>query len=348
MKRVLVAITFLTLVLTVTLGWRIRVLEAYKQGPAGGTGTIEGVDVNITSRMGARIVAIHVREGDEVKPDQVLVQRDCSEPEALLAEANARLVVAESSVESTRAAARAAVGNTEASRHATAAAAAQIGVTDAQKEGVDKQVKRIAALHSAGAIGEAELENLTTQSTAIVRQIDMAKANEQAARARAEAALKSQVAAETQINIARNNVLVAQAAVRRAELAVAECTLKAPRSGVVLRRNYEPGEVVLPGSNVLTIVDLDEVRTTFYLPNAELASAAPGKAVQVHADAYPNEAFTGRIQYVAAKAEFTPRNVQTREDRDRLVYGVEVTIPNATRKLRPGMPVEVSIEGTAQ
>jgi HlyD family secretion protein len=115
----------------------------------------------------------------------------------------------------------------------------------------------------------------------------------------------------------------------------------------VQARNFEPGEVVLPGSRVLTVVDLDEVRSTFYLPNAELAAAASGKRVSVHADPYPGEVFPGTIRHVSSKAEFTPRNVQTREDRDRLVYGVEVTIPNPGRKLRPGMPVEAVIEGTA-
>jgi HlyD family secretion protein len=106
--------------------------------------------------------------------------------------------------------------------------------------------------------------------------------------------------------------------------------------------------VVLPGANVLTLVYLDEVRATFYLPNAELAAAAPGKEVTVSADAYPGETFAGTIRHVSTKAEFTPKNVQTREDRDRLVYGVEVIIPNLDQKLRPGMPAEVSIDGTAR
>lgn len=96
----------------------------------------------------------------------------------------------------------------------------------------------------------------------------------------------------------------------------------------------------------MTLVDLRDARATFYLPNAELAAAAPGRPVQLRADAWPGQTFPGTILRVAAEAEFTPRNVQTREDRDRLVYAVEVAIPNADERLRPGMPVDVAITGT--
>jgi HlyD family secretion protein len=94
---------------------------------------------------------------------------------------------------------------------------------------------------------------------------------------------------------------------------------------------------------LLTLVRLDEVETIFYLPNRDLAAGVPGRPVTIEADAYPGAVFRGAIRSVAAEAEFTPRNIQTREDRDRLVYAVRVTIPNRERKLRPGMPVEVRI-----
>jgi HlyD family secretion protein len=112
---------------------------------------------------------------------------------------------------------------------------------------------------------------------------------------------------------------------------------------MVATRVLEPGEPVQPGSAVLTITDLTEARTRFYLPNAELAAAAPGREVRVRADAYPGQVFAGTIFYVSPRAEFTPRNVQTRDDRDRLVYAVEVRIANPDLRLRSGMPVEVEI-----
>jgi len=147
---------------------------------------------------------------------------------------------------------------------------------------------------------------------------------------------------------AGDSVMAARSAVAGAVVAVSECQLLAPRNAMVVSRNFEPGEAVQPGTNVLSLTDVTEARTRFYLPNAELAAAAPGRKVHVVADAYPGQSFEGTIFYVSPRAEFTPRNVQTREDRERLVYSVEVRIPNADMRLRSGMPVEVAIEGSWQ
>jgi HlyD family secretion protein len=124
--------------------------------------------------------------------------------------------------------------------------------------------------------------------------------------------------------------------------------LRAPRDGIVQTRSYEVGEVVTPGTRVLTLVDTREVEATFYLPNAELGAAEPGRKVEVVADAYPDRVFEATIRRVGTSAEFTPRNVQTREDRDRLVYAVDIALENPDGALRPGMPVEVRIPGTAK
>jgi HlyD family secretion protein len=140
----------------------------------------------------------------------------------------------------------------------------------------------------------------------------------------------------------------AQASARRSSLDLDECALKAPRAAVVLSRNFEPGELVTPGAAVLNLVDVSDLRMTFFLANADLADAAPGREVEIEADAYPGEKFAGRILSVAPKAEFTPRNIQTREDRDRLVYAVRVKVTNRDHRLRPGMPVEARILGTVR
>jgi HlyD family secretion protein len=154
--------------------------------------------------------------------------------------------------------------------------------------------------------------------------------------------------ARAQAAAARDNVKEATAGVARADIAVSECKLLAPRNAMVVSRNLEPGEAVQSGTNVLALTDVTEARTRFYLPNAELAAAAPGRKVHVVADAYPGQTFEGTIFYVSPRSEFTPRNVQTRADRERLVYAVEVRIPNADMRLRSGMPVEVTIDGSWQ
>jgi HlyD family secretion protein len=100
-----------------------------------------------------------------------------------------------------------------------------------------------------------------------------------------------------------------------------------------------------PGVVVVKLLDLTEVTATVYIPNAELASVKAGGQATVVADALPGENFTGTVRTVAVEAEFTPRNIQTRTDRDRLVYPVEVVVSNPQLKLRAGMPVQVTLAG---
>jgi HlyD family secretion protein len=95
-------------------------------------------------------------------------------------------------------------------------------------------------------------------------------------------------------------------------------------------------------------VDLSEPKATFFLPNAEVAAVKPGARAEVVADAWPGETFEGTVRTVALEAEFTPRNIVTRTDRDRLVYPVEVTVRNRDGKLRAGMPVQVVLLGTGR
>jgi HlyD family secretion protein len=106
---------------------------------------------------------------------------------------------------------------------------------------------------------------------------------------------------------------------------------------------HEVGELVAAGQPLARLVDIAEVKATFYLPNAEIGAARPGGKATVAADAFPDRKFEGTIASVSARAEFTPRNIQTRSDRDRLVYPVEVRVANPDGLLRPGMPVQVTL-----
>ncbi|RME23202.1 MAG: HlyD family efflux transporter periplasmic adaptor subunit, partial [Deltaproteobacteria bacterium] len=153
-------------------------------------------------------------------------------------------------------------------------------------------------------------------------------------------------AAEAQAEAARKAVAAGEAALERARVAVSECRLTAPRDGVVQLLPFEVGELVPPGATLATIVDLAHARATFYIPNADLAAAVAGAPAEIEADAWPGEVFTGTVATVATEPEFTPRNIQTRSDRDRLVYKVEVEVDNADGRLRPGMPIVVRLPGT--
>lgn len=347
-KRALAVIGLLAVALVVALFLRVRHLRAAAHGPAGGTGVIEGVDVGVQSRLATRILAVKVREGDTVKQGDLLVELDCSEAEAVLEQARSQLRAAEASVAVSKASAQSVGRNAQAASGTVRAAKSQLTALVAQQDLARLELSRTEGLVKSGALPQASLDAAQSRYDTVTAQVAAQTAAEGASRDQAAALSTQGVAAKSQIDAAVENVGVARAGVSRAEVATRECKLVAPRDGMVASRNYEPGEAVLPGMTLLTITDLTEATARFYLPNDALAAAAPGKPVHVVADAYPGESFEGTISYVSPRAELTPRNVQTREDRQRLVYAVEVRVPNGSGKLRSGMPVEVTIDGSYQ
>jgi HlyD family secretion protein len=348
MKRALSLIGLLAASLLIALMLRVRHLRASEHGPAGGSGVIEGVDVNVTSRIAARIAKVNVREGDLVKLGDVLVELGCTEQEAAFDQANAELAAAQSNLLAAQANATSASRNASGGSQNISAAKSQVDVLKAQEDLGRVDLARTDTLVKSGALPAASLDEAHSRDLSLLNQIAEQNALESMVKNQAGALRATGTGARSQAAAAQNNVAAATAAVAHAETSVDECKLLAPRNAMVVSRNLEPGEAVQSGTNVLSLTDVSEARTRFYLPNAELAAAAPGRKARVVADAYPGQTFEGIIFYVSPRAEFTPRNVQTREDRERLVYAVEVRIPNADLRLRSGMPVEVAIEGSWQ
>jgi HlyD family secretion protein len=344
MRRVAVVVALLVVVLGSLLAWRLRSQAALARGPAGGSGEIEGTEVALSARISARLVELRVRKGQEVGRGDLLALLDCDDPRAQLAEAEARLAAAQAQ-------ARAAGASVEASRRAREAAAAgeeasraQAEALAAQRDAARRQAGRLESV--AGDVAAANRDQTQASAQALASQTSAAMAQAAASAGQARAAGASMRASSAQALAAEAQVQASQAALARARLLAAECEIRAPRSGVVEELPHEPGELVGAGQTLVLLVDLDDVKATFYLPNAEIGRARPGARAVVVADAWPGERFEGEVATVAARAEFTPRNIQTRTDRDRLVYPVEVALRNPGRKLRPGMPVQVALPGT--
>ncbi len=167
--------------------------------------------------------------------------------------------------------------------------------------------------------------------------------------------------AEAQLDVARKALLLAQAPARAEEVAAAQArvdqaramlallqaqleryTLTAPVSGRVLSRAAEPGETVQAGTALLEIGDVSVLELTVFVPEPDLGRVYLGQPVQVRVDTYPDRVFEGRVVWIADEAEFTPRNVQTREDRMETVYRVKVRVSNQDDILKPGMPADAT------
>ncbi|HVE13665.1 MAG TPA: efflux RND transporter periplasmic adaptor subunit [Elusimicrobiota bacterium] len=121
------------------------------------------------------------------------------------------------------------------------------------------------------------------------------------------------------------------------------CKISSPISGTVLARLHEPGEWAAIGAKLLTLADMDQLYAYFYVPQPVLHKLSPGQEVQVFLPEAKGPARRGKIAFIRPEAEFTPKNVQTRRERERLVFGVKVLLENADRVLKPGMPIEAGL-----
>ncbi len=311
MKRVVVVVVILAALMTGAIAWKIRAQNQALQGPASGSGVIEGDGVNLAARLSARVVRVAVQEGATIEEGAVLMELDCDEPQARLAEAEARLEAARAQAEAARDQAQAAHRQSSAARASVAAARARVGAAGAQRDVAEREAHRVEAMGAHAALSRRN--QAQAAATGLEAQASAAEASRTAASRQASAASAQADAASSQADAAERSVAALEAIVRTAHLMVDECTIRAPKAGVVERVYYDPGELVMPGSTVARIIDPTTVKATFYLPNADLAAAEVGMHTRVVADAYPGQHFTGIIDRIALEAEFTPRNIQTRE-----------------------------------
>jgi len=172
----------------------------------------------------------------------------------------------------------------------------------------------------------------------------------QADRDRAAAALEAARANAATLDLRQQDVRVAEAAVgeaaanvRRLETQVAELKVFAPLAATVLTKAVEAGEVVAAGKPLVLLGDLDHPWIKIYVPETQLGKVRLGAPARVLVDSFPNLPFRGTVTWISDQAEFTPKNVQTAEERVNLVYAVKITIQNAERKLKAGMPADAEV-----
>jgi len=172
----------------------------------------------------------------------------------------------------------------------------------------------------------------------------------QAERDRAAAALEAARANAATLDLRQQDVRVAEAAVREAqanvrrlETQVAELKVFAPLDATVLTKAVEAGEVVAAGKPLVLLGDLDHPWIKIYVPETQLGKVKLGATARILVDSFPNQPFQGTVSWISDQAEFTPKNVQTAEERVNLVYAVKITIKNAERKLKAGMPADAEL-----
>lgn len=151
------------------------------------------------------------------------------------------------------------------------------------------------------------------------------------------------------VDIAESEYAQAQANVQALEATLANMTIRASFDGLVTVRHREPGEIVAPGQPVLTLMNPNDRWVRIYIPENRVGAVSLGQRAAISTDTYPDKRYAGEVTYIAPQAEFTPKNVQTAEERVRLVYSTKVRVTeDPGLELKPGMPADVRLEVAAR
>jgi HlyD family secretion protein len=315
----------LLVVLSVAAAWAGRLFTGGPAKPVSLTGTVEATQVDVSVKITGRIVQRLVNEGDVVRRGQLLVRLDDAELAAEVRRLDAALRSAQATLRDLQAGARS---------QEIEDARASLASAEATREMTQREFARNDELFRRGLIA--------TQDVDRARQAyQVALAQERSARERLGLLMSG--SRPDQIEAARWQVTQAESALAQARTRLKETTVVSPIDGVVLRKNLEAGETANPGVAILTLVNPKDVWLRAYVPETEVGRLKVGDGASVRVDAFPNRVFTGRLVEIAAEAEFTPRNVQTKKERVNQVFRVKIQIDNPDGVLKPGLPADADV-----
>ncbi len=290
------------------------------------SGNIEVVQVEASFRLGGRVLERPVDEGQVVQAGQLLARLEAKDLEQTVAMRKADAATARAALDALLAGSR----NEE------------IEAARATLEQAKADLRRLEP-------DEVRLRDLQRQGILSARDYEATKAALEAARAKVrqadqQATLVQKGPRKEDIDQGRARLDQATQALALAQTQLGYATLLAPTSGVILSKNIEPMEFVSPGTSVLTMANLGQVWLRAYVEEGDLGRVKVGQKARVSSDTYPGKQYEGRVSFIASEAEFTPKSVQTRKERAKLVYRIKIEIPNPAMELKPGMPVDVEIE----
>lgn len=299
------------------------------EGIAAGNGRIEAVEIDIATRSAGRIRDILVNEGDFVTAGQVIAVMDTDQLNAQRREAEAQLQRAVIAVDT----AKSQVTQREAEEQAAKAVIAQ---REAELDAAQKRLQRTEQLADRGNAPEQARDDDRARS-------EGAKAAVGAAKAQAAASSAAISAAKSQVVAAEASIVAAKATIERIDADLADATLKAPRDGRVQYRVAQPGEVLSAGGRVLNLVDLSDVYMTFFLPTEQAGRVPMGAEARIVLDAVPRYVIPATISLVSDVAQFTPKTVETAQERQKLMFRLKARIPQELLKryiqqVKTGLP----------
>lgn len=347
-------------------------------GPLRLSGRIEGYETDLGARIGGRVAEVTVREGERVKPGQLLVRLDDDEVRARLRGAQARLAAARQQLNQARSqvdvldsqiresrltvaqAEQDNLGRVEQARANLASAEAQLAQAQAQQRLAKVTLGRTESLVREGAASPQSLDQDRTAletAEAVVnaqrRQVEAARGavalaastglNPSIRSAQLEALGEQRQRALAGVRGAESDVRSAQAAEQQVKAEAAYLTIRSPLAGVVISRSVEPGAVVASGRTLLTLLDPATVYLRGFIPQGDIGRVRLGQRARIFLDSDPSRPLAARVAEVDAQASFTPETIYFQRDRVRQVFGLKLAIENPAGDAKPGMPADAEI-----
>ncbi|RJR30572.1 MAG: HlyD family efflux transporter periplasmic adaptor subunit [Desulfobacteraceae bacterium] len=379
MKRKKIFILFIVLLLVVA-GISYRYLRSLRQQDPNTirvSGNIEITDAELSFKIGGQVRERLVSEGQEVKAGQIVARLDSEElaqevavrkaevqaSEAVLAELVAgsrpeEIREADAAYQKAQAALDELLAGSRPQEIETAKASKSRAEADFTRW--KSEFERQKSLHDQDIISSQDFEKTKASYQSANEKLREAgeqlklvlegprkekidQAREAVKQAKARLDLAREGPRKETIDRARAQLLQAKASLGMAETRLSYATVYSPLSGIALSENVEPGEYVAPGTPVVTVGDLKNVWLRAYINEPDLGRVKTGQPVKVFTDTYPGKAYQGKISFLASEAEFTPKTVQTTEERVKLVYRIKVDIANPNMELKPGMPADAEI-----
>ncbi|MHB8157090.1 MAG: HlyD family secretion protein [Desulfocucumaceae bacterium] len=288
------------------------------------SGTIEATEVNLTARVPGILESVTVKAGDEVKKEQIvsrLIRKDLAaqrERDALGVD---------------KAAAQLSDLASGAREQELADARSTVNSAQANYEKADSDYSRARQLNQEGALSQTDFEKTEVNLKITKNQLDSAKAR---------LGILESGSRPDQIKAAAIELERSKTVLRATESLLDDTLIPSPIDGTVLTRNFEPGEFVTTGAPVVTVADLKDLWIKVYISTDDLPRIKLGEKVSFTVSGVSEE-FSGIITEIASKGEFTPKMIQTRQERTNIVYAVKVKIDNSNGVFKPGMPADVVI-----
>lgn len=289
------------------------------------SGNIEATNVVVSAKVGGQIEKLNFVEGDKIQKNDTLIIIDSEMLRIQLQQAHAALELAEAQLQLLRNGAR----KEDIRQAESALKQAKVNYEQAAR---DKD--RTEKLYEAKTVSQKQFEDVTARFDIAQQQLNSAKDNYEKIQNLARPEEIKQAVARVDQAMATENMIRKN---------INDSYITAPLSGFIVKKYFEAGETVSPLSSLLKISDLSAVKLVIYVSEEELGKVKLGQKADVTVDAFSDKSYKGKVIYISPEAEFTPKNIQTKDERTKLVFAVKIEISNTDFELKPGMPADAVV-----